>query len=369
MAPSVIGAAGARGRANITARLYPHAGYSAAMLKPRDLPAGTVHRVPLESSVLQGNRPGDPTRRDVLVYTPPGYDAARRYPLFVDLVGYTGSGASHTNWKPFGLSLPERLDRLLARGTMGPVIVAMPDCFTSFGGNQYIDSSATGAYMTYLCEEVVPLVESSFAVAPGRRHRAVFGKSSGGYGALVHAMLRPTVWGAAASHSGDAYWEYLFIVEFPRLLRELSRHGGSVQRFLTAVHAKEKLEATETHTLMTIGMAAHYDPDPEAPLGFRLPLDLATGRIDPIAWERWLRWDPVRMIDSHAEALKSLRGFYIDCGRKDQYHLLWGARMLHERCDALGIPHRYEEFDDDHSDVDYRMDVSLPFLYAAVRPD
>jgi hypothetical protein len=30
--------------------------------------------------------------------------------------------------------------------------------------------------------------------------------------------------------------------------------------------------------------------------------------------------------------------------------------------------HRYEEFDDDHSDVDYRMDVSLPFLYRALKP-
>jgi len=31
-----------------------------------------------------------------------------------------------------------------------------------------------------------------------------------------------------------------------------------------------------------------------------------------------------------------------------------------------GILHRYEEFDDDHSDVDYWLDVSLPFLYRAL---
>jgi enterochelin esterase-like enzyme len=331
-------------------------------------PAGAVHRVPLDSTLLRGNRPGDPTLRDVTVYTPPGYDPARRYPLFMDLVGYTGTGAAHTNWKPFGLNLPERLDRLLAAGKMGPVIAVLPDCFTSYGGNQYIDSSATGPYMAYLVEEVIPLVERTFAVAPGRAHRAVFGKSSGGYGAMVHGLLRPDVWGAIACHSGDAYWEYLFMGDFPNTLRCLMEHEGSVERFLEAIAGKEKLSTAESHALMSIGMAAHYDPDPAAPLGFHLPFDPATGRLVPERWERWLRHDPVRILETHADNLRALSGIWIDCGWKDQYHLLWGARMLHEGLITRSIPHVYEEFPDDHSDIDYRMDRSLPYLYRAVAP-
>ncbi|MFZ5477033.1 MAG: alpha/beta hydrolase [Myxococcota bacterium] len=337
------------------------------MLKRPTWPSGTVHRVPLDSRVLAGNRPGDPTRRDVLVYTPPGFDPATRYPLLVDLVGYTGSGASHTNWRPFGQNLPERLDRLIAAGTMGPVIVALPDCFTAYGGNQYVDSAGTGRYMTYLTDEVVPLVEANFPVLPGRDHRACFGKSSGGYGALVHGMLRPDFWGAIACHSGDAAWEYVYLPAIPRLLKRLLDHDGDVAKLLAALHAKEKLTGDDVDAIMTVGMAASYDGDPEAPLGFHLPFEWPTGRLVPERWESWLAWDPVRMVEARADALASLRGVYVDCGRKDQYHLLWGARMIHAALEARGIAHRYEEFDDDHSDVDYRMDVSLPWLYEMVR--
>ena len=92
------------------------------------------------------------------------------------------------------------------------------------------------------------------------------------------------------------------------------------------------------------------------------------GALLPERWERWLAHDPVRVVERSADALRSLRGFYIDCGTRDQYHLLWGNRMIHRRLEAMGVPHEYREFDDDHSDVDYRMDESLPLLYRWVAP-
>ena len=169
---------------------------------------GKVHRLVLDSQRLRGNAPGDPSARTVMVYTPPGYDEGTAYPLFMDLVGYTGSGLSHTNWKPFGFNLPQRFDRLIADGAMGPVVGVMPDCFTAYGGNQYINSPATGPYMDFLIDEVIPFVQDRFSVFRDREHRAVFGKSSGGYGAMIHGLLRADAWGAIASHSGDAYFEY-----------------------------------------------------------------------------------------------------------------------------------------------------------------
>jgi enterochelin esterase-like enzyme len=329
-------------------------------------PAGTVHRLVLDSKVLRGNPAGDPHERTLLVYTPPGPDPARPCPLFVDLVGYTGSGASHVNWRPFGFNLPERLDRLLAAGRMGPVVAVLPDAFTCYGGNQYIDSPGTGPWMTHIVEEVIPFVEDRFPVLRGREHRALFGKSSGGYGALVHAMDRADAWGAVAAHSGDACFEYAYLTAFPATLKELAKHGGSLDRFLEAVWSKEKLSGDEVTALMTVGMAAHYDGDPAAPRGFHLPFDPETGAILPERWARWLEHDPVRKVERAAEALRSLRGLWIDCGTRDQYHLLWGNRQIHRRLEALGVPHEYREFDDDHSDVDYRMDESLPFLHSRV---
>ncbi len=113
----------------------------------------------------------------------------------------------------------------------------------------------------------------------------------------------------------------------------------------------------------------YYDPDPKAPLGFHLPMDLTTGEVDEKAWKRWLRHDPIHLVEKKAvqENLRSMKGVFIDCGFKDQYHLQYGSRILRRKLKDLKIPHHYEEFDDNHSSIDYRMDVSLPWLYRALR--
>ncbi len=141
-----------------------------------------------------------------------------------------------------------------------------------------------------------------------------------------------------------------------------------MKRFLDAVWKKEKLSPAEGHAIMNVCMAATYDPDPKAPLGFRLPFHLETGERLDARWKKWLQHDPIRLVGKHAANLRSLKGIYIDCGWRDQYHIHYGTRQLSLRLAEAGIRHRYEEFDDNHSDVDYRMDVSLPFLYRALKP-
>ena len=120
---------------------------------------------------------------------------------------------------------------------------------------------------------------------------------------------------------------------------------------------------------MMICMAASYDPDPKAPNGFRMPLNLETGEMIDKRWKAWLKHDPINMLADHEKALKSLRGLWIDCGWADQYSIHYGARILSKRLAKAGIEHVYEEFDDNHSDIDYRMDVSLPYLAAALTAD
>jgi S-formylglutathione hydrolase FrmB len=115
-------------------------------------------------------------------------------------------------------------------------------------------------------------------------------------------------------------------------------------------------------------MAATYDPDPRAPNGFRVPFNLESGEPIPERWNKWRQHDPIHLVAKFRSNLKSLRAIYIDCGWKDQYHIQYGCRILSKRLAEAGIAHLYEEFDDDHSDIDYRMDVSLPFLYRALKP-
>jgi S-formylglutathione hydrolase FrmB len=337
------------------------------MRRDHGTPAGEVRRFTLDSRVLAGNRLGDPTRRELHLYLPPGHDGARPLPLLVDLVGFTGSGPSHTNWRAFTENLPERLDRLIAADAMPPVAVAFPDCYTRLGGNQYIDSDVVGRYEDYLIGEILPFLEQRLPVGgPGRR--GVFGKSSGGFGAIMHGMRHPDTWSALACHSGDMAFELCYLHDLPTTLNELAKHERSIERFVNHFAGRDKPSEAEISTLMILAMAATYDPDPDPAsfLGLRLPCDLETGELIEARWARWLAHDPARIVDRHADALRRLKAIWLDCGNVDQYHLHFGARRLHRALERLGIAHRYEEFADDHTNIDYRMDASLPFLARAL---
>jgi hypothetical protein len=131
-------------------------------------PMGTIHRFFVESEALKGNILGDPTARAVDVYVSAGHDG-HGLPLLVDLVGTTSSGLSHTNWTAFQENMPERLDRLIGEHLMPPVMVAFPDCFTRVGGNQYVNSAATGAWEDFLIDEMLPVIERRFGCGGAAR--------------------------------------------------------------------------------------------------------------------------------------------------------------------------------------------------------
>ncbi len=333
------------------------------------LPAGRIVHVAVDSRALRGNLLGDPSERTVAVYLPPGYDDSdERYPLLVGLSGFTGSGLKMLAWQAFGEGVPQRIDRLIAEGRMGPVIAAFPDCFTSLGGNQYVNSAAMGRWEDFLLDEMLPRLESELRVLPGARHRAVFGKSSGGYGAILQGLEHGDRWRAVACHSGDMGFEILFRPHFAEVLDVLARHDRSVERFLEHLRGADKVRGDEMQALLMLAMAASYDPDPHAPFGIRLPVDPHTCELDERRWQRWLEHDPLTLVQRHRcrEKLRSLDALFIDCGSRDQYHLHYGARAFARELQRADIAHRYEEFEDDHSGVDYRLDLSLPFLYEAL---
>jgi poly(3-hydroxybutyrate) depolymerase len=237
-------------------------------------PMGTIHRLVVESEVLKGNVLGDPTARVVDVYVPTGHDG-RGLPLLVDLVGITSSGLSHTNWTAFQENMPERLDRLIGEHLMPPVIVAFPDCFTRIGGNQYVNSAATGAWEDFLIDEMLSVIERQFGCGGGGR-RGVFGKSSGGYGAITHALRHSDVWAAAACHSGDMGFELCYLPDMPATLRALAGSNNSIEKWWRGVEeAKKRPEGIFT-ALNVLGMAASYHPDPSEFLGMRLPVTFDT---------------------------------------------------------------------------------------------
>lgn len=322
-------------------------------------PEGRVESFHVESDVLKGNLLGDPPRRRIDVWVPQGQDG-RGLPLLVDAVGFTAGGPAHTNWKNFGENVPERADRLYAEGKLPACVIAFPDCFTRLGGNQYINSAAMGRWDDFLRLEAVPAIEARYGCG-GAGRRGIFGKSSGGYGALAHALLHPDFWSAAASHSGDVGFELCYLRDMPGVLRAVAKAGG-IAAWLDAFFAKKKVSDAEVHILMDFAMCATYDPDVTAPYGVRLPVTLDTCELIPERWANWTAWDPLTLAAARAEGLKQMKALYIDCGDADQYDLVYGARRLTRMLNAAGVEHRYEEFADNHSSVDYRMDISLPYL-------
>jgi enterochelin esterase family protein len=325
-----------------------------------------VEIVAFDSDVLRGNAAGDPHQRRVPIYLPPGYDedAQRRFPVVYVLTGFTGRGRMLLNDNPWSPSLDDRMDALIAAGSP-ELILVMPDCFTRFGGSQYVDSSATGRYEMHLVDELVPWVDARHRTLPAREHRGIAGKSSGGFGAMRLGMLHADVFGALACHSGDMLFEYCYQTDFPKACSVLQAAGG-VARFLEAFEAKPQKGKDDFLALNILAMAACYSPEPEAELGIGLPFDLATGLPRPDVWQRWLGFDPLRLLPTHAEALRSLRLLYLDCGTKDEFHLHHGSRAFTAELKRLGIRHRYEEFDDGHMNVPYRYDTSLPELAKAL---
>lgn len=318
------------------------------------------------SEALRGNPLGDPAERDVYVYLPPGYenDPARRFPVVYCLTGFAGRGRMLLNAQPFAPNLAERMDRLLARGAASAMILVMPDCFTRLGGAQYINSTAVGRYEDYLIEELVPFVDGRFRTQAEASGRAVAGKSSGGYGALVHAMRHPDIFGAAAAHSGDCYFEYGYLSDFPKARRAIA---GDVAGFVERFWAEEKKGKDDFAALNIIAMSACYAPDPaQQPLGFEMPFNLETGEIKPAVWSRWLEHDPVRLVEKFAANLRQLKLLFIDAGTRDEYGLDLGARILCERLRQHQVPFVHEEFNDGHFNTTYRYDRSLTLLSEAL---
>ena len=328
-------------------------------------PQGTLTSFEIESDLLKNNPLNDPSKRRVYVYLPADYQEnnGKSFPVMYYLPAYTNSAAGVIAWKAFGENIIERLNRLIAEEKMGSTIVVIPDCFTRLGGNQYIDTASIGPYASYITKEVVPAVENKFHVKKGAGHRAVLGKSSGGFAAIRMAMDFAGFWGAIANQSGDAGFDVLYQRDFPTVANVLANYKGDISHFLKRFWKAKKTHGSDILTLMMIAMAASYDPQET----IKLPFDLDTCEIKTKHWQNWLDNDPVNRVADNVQALKQLKGLFMDCGFRDQYMIHYGMRRLSKQLNKHDITHVYQEFNGTHSNIDYRLDISLAFLYECIK--
>jgi Putative esterase len=327
--------------------------------------AGRFDEHAFESEALKGNPLGDPHVRPLWVYVPPGYDDEhdRRYPSIYVIQGLTGQVDAWRNRTPFRKNFPELADELFASGESPPAILVWVDAWTSLGGSQFIDSPGTGRYHTYICDELVPWVDEHYRTLADAEHRGITGKSSGGYGAMVNPMLRPDVFGGLATHAGDALFEMCYLPDWRKSVRALrDNYEGSFDKFWEDFRSRPAWSRDTDHTLLNDWcMAACYSADEDGTV--HLPYDTDTGDLKPDVWERWLMWDPVRMVEGHADALRSLKAIYIDAGKRDQFYLDLGAEAFRRELEKIGVTDVFFElFDATHSAIEYRYPLAVKYL-------
>jgi S-formylglutathione hydrolase FrmB len=328
--------------------------------------AGTMSEHVISSELLRGNPLGDSRERPLWVYLPPGYETStgRRYPAVYVIQGYTGYLTMWRNRSAFRQPFPETADAVFADGQAPPAIVVYVDAWTGYGGSQFVDSPGTGRYHSYLCEEIVPWVDEHYRTEPDAAHRAIMGKSSGGFGAMITPMLRPDLFGALATHAGDTLYEQCYLPEFGKCVRALRDYEGDIWRWWDDFRSRTAFtKEGDIHLLMVLGVSACFSARDDGTVD--LPFEPETGVLRPDVWERWLDWDPVRMVPRYAEALRSLRAVWIDAGTRDEYYLDLGAAAFRAALRAVGVPDevvRFELFDATHGAIEYRYPLSLAWL-------
>lgn len=122
------------------------------------------------------------TNRRALVYTPPGYDQTKRYPVLYLLHGI---GGDEKEW--FNQGRPHViLDNLYAQNKLTPMIVVLPNGRAMKDdravGNIY-DRERVQAFATFeqdLLKDLIPYIEKYYPVIADREHRAIAGLSMGG---------------------------------------------------------------------------------------------------------------------------------------------------------------------------------------------
>jgi S-formylglutathione hydrolase FrmB len=328
--------------------------------------AGRLDRHVIDSDLLEGNPLGDPHRRPLWVYVPPGYDddSGVRYPSVYVIQGYTGHVGMWANRTPFRQPFVETVDAVFASGQAPGCVVVYVDAWTAYGGSQFVDSPGTGAYHSYLCDEVVAWVDARYRTLPERESRAITGKSSGGFGAMITPMLRPDLFGALATHAGDTLYEMCYGPEFGKAVRHLRDYGHDIHRWWDEFRSRTAFTKPGDGTLLTVlGCSACFSATPDGTP--ELPFDPRSGVLRPDAWQRWLDWDPVRMAPRYADALRSLRAVWIDAGTHDEYFLDLGAEAFRAELSRLGLPDErvhFELFDAGHGMIDYRYPLAVSWL-------
>jgi len=309
---------------------------------------GSVDRVKVHATALEGNLEGDSPDRDVSVYLPPSYrtDTQRRYPVVYVLHGFTDSENGWFRVPSHFVNLPKSMETAMAAGGTREMILVMPNAFTRYAGSFYGSSVTTGDWETFVARELVAYVDSHYRTIASRASRGLAGHSMGGYGTFRLAMKYPEVYGAVYALSACC-------------LSPTNAQPAAVAK-ARAVQSDSDFTKADFYTKVVIAWAAAWSPIPKTPPYFDFPFKDSTLQRDVSA--AWSANAPTAMLAQYVANLKRIRFIAFDVGLQD------GLLAENQRMDRLltdySVAHTFETYEGDHVNkiADRIEGKALPFF-------
>lgn len=312
----------------------------------------TVH---LDSPALVGNKIGNPTRRRVFIYLPPGYerDSDRYYPTLYVLHGWGGDDK-------IGQTVSDIADKLILDGDIKPMILAAPDTKgKTYIGTFYTNSSLNGRWEDFITQDLVQFVERNYRAVRRSRSRGIMGVSMGGYGAIKLALKHPDIFSVVYGN-------------VPALLRfsEPDPVGFPMwawQQIVGLQSVEEMLAIGGAAVMMMSSGAALAANLSNPPFFFDVPYQLVGGQLEKVdrVFDRIVAETPLAMLDNYEKQVRQLKGIAFDAATQDVFiDILPSCKEFSQALDNLKIDHTFEVFTGGHTDrfADRCQTTILPFF-------
>lgn len=275
--------------------------------------------------------------------------ASKKWGLIFVLSGFAGNGTKALGDRGFEETLIQQINHCRQKNNAPEALYCFVDAWTFWGGSQFLNSKGMGRYEDYIVQELYPLLLQNWPIDPKRV--AIVGHSSGGYGALHLASKYPQLFSYCGSLSPDCFFEGSLLPDFYKSAPYLLENSDL--KTLSQAHHQRKLFKLKQgfQILNCIAMTLCYSPESPSKKGSKKlswPLDLATGLLQPAVWKTWKEKDPLVFLKKRQSQLKKLKGFYIEVGRSDEFHLQFGVRQIHQWLQSRKVRHHFVEFDGGH---------------------
>ncbi len=304
---------------------------------------GTVKIDAVVSKAIANNLTNEDTKRPLAIYLPPSYSKSdKRYPVLYLLHGI---GDDHLNFVEDTekyYTIQDLMDTGILSHRFGEMIIVTPNEKTNWFGSFYVNSSVTGNWEDFTAKELVNYIDSNYRTIAKAESRAIAGHSMGGYGAVTLAMKHPDIFSVAYAMNGG----------FICFAGEITANNPDVRKFVLAKSFDELLATKRNIAMGMLSVAQAFSPNPSNPPFYAdKPFKLKGKKIvpNPIAYDKWLENDVVKMAEKYKENLLKLRGLKFDSGYDDEYEFIpINSRIFSKKLTELNIPHQFEEYNGDH---------------------